>query len=127
MKMENKKLNLLFLEDNSKFRKLLDSLLEEGDVQLQPKYATCLKEGLEYMDKESFDAVILDFFLPDSRGLESMHTIHEKMPNIPVIVLTALSDAKTKDEMFRQGAKGYLVKDEIIEHLIPTIREVVSL
>jgi signal transduction histidine kinase/DNA-binding response OmpR family regulator len=54
--------------------------------------------------------VILDLTLPDALGLEAIHRIREVAPNVPIIVLTGMSDQSTALEALRAGAQDYVLK-----------------
>jgi two-component system NtrC family response regulator len=57
-----------------------------------------------------FSAVVLDYFMPDTTGLEMMREIHLVDPELPVIILTGSRDIKIAVESIKQGAFHYLVK-----------------
>jgi two-component system NtrC family response regulator len=57
-----------------------------------------------------FSAVVLDYFMPDTTGLEMMREIHLVDPELPVIILTGSRDVKIAVESIKQGAFHYLVK-----------------
>ncbi|MBF0291944.1 MAG: sigma-54-dependent Fis family transcriptional regulator [Nitrospinae bacterium] len=57
-----------------------------------------------------FSAVVLDYFMPDTTGLEMMREIHLIDPELPVIILTGSRDIKIAVESIKQGAFHYLVK-----------------
>ena len=60
-----------------------------------------LKKGLEKARQQAFDLVLLDLFLPDSRGLETLKTFCTEIATLPIVVLTALDDeALAIDENF---------------------------
>jgi len=71
------------------------------------------KEGLEKVQSEDPDLIVLDIRMPSMNGYEFMRTIRSERSNsdkpmIPVIILTA---KEKMEEIFKlEGAKGYLVK-----------------
>lgn len=67
----------------------------------------------ELRSGRSFDLVLLDLGLPDSRGLEAARRIREAAPDLPVVVLTGRHDQSLAVEAVRQGAQDYLVKGEV--------------
>lgn len=80
-------------------------------------HETRLAAGLERLAAEDFDLVLLDLNLPDSTGLETLSTLRDHV-DIPVAVLTGLSDKETGINALRRGAYEYLVKDEINSDLL---------
>ena len=123
-----KPLNILLVEDNLKYVKLFHYLLEEDDsLDIEIQHAPTLDHAMKLLDQKRSDLIVLDLFLPDSRGLDSLRSIQKKYPNIPIVFLTALDDAELKRQALQQGAKGYLLKDQIIEHFIPTVRNLLPI
>ncbi|MFP9193194.1 bacterio-opsin activator domain-containing protein [Natronosalvus vescus] len=64
------------------------------------------------------DVVLLDLNLPDSTGLETLSSVLEAAPEVPVIVLTGLQDSDTGIEAISRGAQEYLVKDEVTSPML---------
>src|SRR6478752_768896 len=56
------------------------------------------------------DLVMLDFKLPDSDGLQVLRSMKAADPDVPVILLTALSSIETAVEAMKQGAYHYANK-----------------
>ncbi|MCS7181081.1 MAG: sigma-54 dependent transcriptional regulator, partial [bacterium] len=95
---------------------------------LKDKYKVILcssgKEGLEVIEKENVDLVILDIILPDIDGIELLKEIKVKYKDLPVIMLTAVSQVKTAVEAIKIGAIDYITKPFDIEELILIIEKV---
>ncbi len=72
-----------------------------------------LSGGLIHLGLQTYDVILLDLNLPDSRGLETLNSIIQKVPKIPVVVLSGLADDATTIEAVRRGAQDYIVKGEI--------------
>src|SRR5260370_36353974 len=62
------------------------------------------KEGVRRAAERPPDAVLLDLRLPDLPGMEVYHRIHEADARIPVIFITAATDADSAIEAMRRGA-----------------------
>ena len=69
-----------------------------------------LAEGLDHLGRGGFDLVLLDLDLPDSKGLDSLFTVVEVFPEVPVVVLTGHDDEAMAVEALQGGAQDYLVK-----------------
>jgi Flp pilus assembly CpaE family ATPase len=59
-----------------------------------------------------FDAVLLDLSLPDAHGPDTLSSLRQQAPSIPIVVLTGLSDEATAIQAVKEGAQDYLVKGE---------------
>jgi len=106
--------NILLVEDNLSYSKLVEKMLGEsgGTAQIELSVDTIAK-GLEALDNSDFDLVLLDLKLPDSDGLDTFNTLHEYCPDMPVIVLTAMSDERKAVQAVKSGAQDYLIKGEV--------------
>jgi PAS domain S-box-containing protein len=113
------KLKILIIEDDIVDRKLLQRLLSQSTLHTSDiKSAECLKTAFGFLDKECFDVVFLDLGLPDSQGIESFNAIHDKIPNVPVIVVSGLSDEETAIMAVKYGVQDYFVKGQIDSNLL---------
>ncbi|MHC4323563.1 MAG: response regulator [Planctomycetota bacterium] len=72
------------------------------------------------------DVVVMDIAMPDLNGVEATRQIARECPDVNVIGLSMHSSNKYVREMFRAGAKGYLLKDCPFEELTQAIRTVVD-
>lgn len=70
------------------------------------------EEGLKLALEEKIDLLILDLMLPKMSGIDMLAKFRksEKGKNIPVIVLTNLTQEEESDELFKLGIKEYFVK-----------------
>ena len=82
------------------------------------QHATTLSAGIQALARGSWDAVLLDLQLPDSRGLETLARIVGQAAVLPVIVLTSLGDEELATQALQRGAQDYLVKDDFTTELL---------
>jgi diguanylate cyclase (GGDEF)-like protein len=61
-------------------------------------------------EPESYDLVVLDLHLPDSRGLDTFARLHAHAPEVPILIHTATDDETIAVQAVRAGAQDYLVK-----------------
>jgi serine phosphatase RsbU (regulator of sigma subunit) len=61
----------------------------------------------------TFDCALLDLGLPDSQGLDALHTLLELNPGLAVVVLTGLDDQPRGALALEQGAQDYLTKGSV--------------
>lgn len=104
-------IRVLLVEDNDTDVMLLkEALSSVSGVEFVLTQVERLAESLRRLDDQPFDVVLLDLGLPDSQGLDTLKILHERAPDIPVLVLTALSDEKIAMDAMRSGAQDYLIK-----------------
>lgn len=69
------------------------------------------KEALDAIEQDpTFDIVLLDVFIPKVGGMEVLKEIHDRMPKLSVIMLTALADKEIAQDALRLGAFDYILK-----------------
>jgi two-component system, OmpR family, response regulator len=78
--------------------------------------------GLSLMQSGSWDLVILDLLLPGLSGLRLLQEVHRERPQLPVLILSARTDLRTKLRGFELGATDYLGKPFSLEELLARIR-----
>ncbi|MEM6317774.1 MAG: response regulator [Bacteroidota bacterium] len=103
---------ILLIEDNPGDARLVEILLEESDlVQCDVINKTSLADGMELLAQgETFGAILLDLYLPDSQGFETLEQLLDRFPNNNVIVLTGLADKSIGLNAVKAGAQDFLVK-----------------
>lgn len=117
--MTSNQIHALLIEDDPDDILLLkETLAEVGLGRIKLDYADRLSKGLIQLSGQSYDVILLDLNLPDSRGLETLITTVKRFPKIPVVVLSGLADDATTIEAVRRGAQDYLVKGEISGPLV---------
>ncbi|MCM8765032.1 MAG: sigma-54 dependent transcriptional regulator [Candidatus Omnitrophica bacterium] len=75
------------------------------------------KDGLEVLSSGDIDIVFLDILLPDRDGISVLQDIKKNNPDIPVIMLTAVSKVSTAVESMKMGAYDYLTKPFDVEEI----------
>jgi DNA-binding NarL/FixJ family response regulator len=132
----NDKLDVLLVEDNPadvRFVQLAMALVT--GVSIEIKAVPRLTDAIRELEARSFDVVLLDLGLPDSRGLETFSVLHTRFRLVPIVVLSALSDDATMFDAVRLGAQDYLYKGDfdaallvrVVRHAIERHRLVVQL
>ena len=105
-------LSVLVIEDNPGDARLVELyLLEDPARPFKVTKASRLSEGLEKLQEQAIDVVLLDLSLPDSFGMETLARLRAAS-SVPVVVLTGTSDEAIALEALRQGAQDYLVKGQ---------------
>jgi len=99
---------ILIVDDEASLRQTLARILQRADYEVTTSASG--GEALTLLSQHAFDLVYLDIRMPDISGLELLKTIHEKFPELPVILFTAQPDLNSAVEALRRGAIDYLLK-----------------
>ena len=111
----SKRLRILVVEDNAADVDLIrEYMSDSGFISFQIDSVPRLSEAIVRLEGESFDLLLIDLGLPDSRGLETFYKLRKAAPNTPAIILTGQDDEGTAMKAVRNGAQDYLIKGEII-------------
>ncbi len=117
--MNEKKFHILLIEDNPGDARLIkELLLEVNSFDFELKWALTLSEGLDMLNPEDTDIVLLDLSLPDSHGMDTFSKVYHYAASVPVIVLSGFSDEMIAVQSVREGAQDYLVKGEVNGNLL---------
>ena len=70
------------------------------------------REALKALERERFDAVLMDVRMPEMDGVEALRHIREgaNAPDIPVIAVTACAMEEERTRLLEGGMTGYLPK-----------------
>jgi len=112
---------LLIIDDDEKLNKLLTDYL--GKMGFEVLSATLPSQGLEKLEREAPDLVILDVMLPEMDGFEVCRTIRQSS-TIPVIMLTARGEVMDRVVGLEIGADDYLPKPFEPRELVARIQSV---
>jgi Flp pilus assembly CpaE family ATPase len=105
-------LTVLLIEDDPDYAAIVQAWLSaKSDTGFAINWTDTLLDGVERLSQGGIDIIVLDLGLPDSNGAETFHVVHSHVPNIPVVLLSAVSDESLAMELVRAGAEDYLVKE----------------
>jgi len=86
-------LQALLIEDNLEYAEMLRLLLAGGAAPaIKLTHVPLLGEALRCLSDGAFDVVLLDLSLPDSQGFDTFTRVHNHVPHLPIVVITALKD-----------------------------------
>jgi two-component system response regulator HydG len=67
-------------------------------------------EALPALDRAEFDVIVTDLRMPGIDGLEGLKRFKAKVPEVPVIIMTAFASVETAVEAMKAGAQEYVKK-----------------
>lgn len=117
---------ILVVEDDNELSTLLRLMLKLSDWEISS--APNGEEALERAHIFRPTLVLLDIMLPGMDGIEVCRRWHAdpEMTNVPVVILTAKSDPKTREAALQAGAVEYWTKPVVPQELLSNIRRVLG-
>jgi DNA-binding response OmpR family regulator len=107
-------IKLLLVEDDEMVSELMCNYLNDCGFSVQAVFS--VTDGISYMKNEYYDLLLLDINLPDFSGYELLKSIKQSIP-LPIIVISAYNETKSKVLAFKYGASDYMVKPLDLEEL----------
>ena len=83
-------------------------------------------EALEVMSSTEVSIALVDVRMPHADGLDLLHEMKERWPDVPVIMLTSFDHAQYVRRALAEGAAGYMLKDATPEDLEQAIKVAMS-
>ena len=106
-----KSIRVLLVEDNPVDARLMGADFDRsGSARFELTAVERLSDAIYFMKQNHVDVVLLDLFLEDSAGLETLSRIREAAPDVPVVVVTSLDDEARALQALKDGAQDYLIK-----------------
>lgn len=127
--------NLLLLEDDKTFSTIINGFLTKHGHQLVlcPNIESAIQAFRESISsKNYFDALLLDYHLPDGNAMDFIKAIRtelERRPEAqfpPSIMMTSFNDIRTAVHALRSGILDYITKPVHHEELLQTLKEALS-
>lgn len=110
----NTSLRLLLVDDDEVDRKAVVRALKQPSLSLEILQCATASEGLRLAATEHFDAILLDYRLPDQDGIEVLHALRSgRFEGVAVIMLSRQEDPVIAENCLEAGAQDYLLKDEV--------------
>ena len=119
-------IKLLIADDHHFVREGLKMILSETEDIVVTAEASDGEEVLDKLKADNFDVMLLDMAMPRKSGLDVLREIKAQGDKIPVIMMSAYATDDYGQRAIKDGADGFLSKEDIPEKLIDAIRKVVQ-
>ncbi|MEM7063970.1 MAG: ATP-binding protein [Cyanobacteria bacterium P01_B01_bin.77] len=119
---------LLIVDDCAEDREVYREYLSDDPHNTYEFCEASLAEaGLELFLKQSFDVVLLDFYMPDMTGLEFLGQLQERGLLCPIIMLTGQGSEELAVQAMKHGVQDYLGKQHLQPEVLQrTVRSVIQ-
>ena len=113
-------MRLLVIEDEPRIQSFLMRALEAEGFAVDG-----VSDGFDGLARalgHQYDLVILDLLLPRVDGLTVLRELSRRCPELPVVIVSARSDLRTKLRGFELGASDYIPKPFAFDELLARVR-----
>jgi len=116
--------NVWIVDDDRSIRWVLEKALQqEGMESVSFDNADA---ALARLQREQPDVLISDIRMPGTSGLELLSTLRERLPKLPVIIMTAHSDLDSAVASYQGGAFEYLPKPFDVDEAVALVRRALA-
>ena len=117
-------IRVVVVDDHPLLRKGIAALVNaETDMKLVAEASTGV-EAIRQFRQHRPDITLMDLQMPDMNGIDATTAIRQEFPDARIIVLTTYAGDVQVVRALKAGARGYLLKAEVNEELLETIRRV---
>jgi len=115
-------IRVVVVDDHPLLRKGIAALVNaETDMKLVAEASTGV-EAIRQFRQHRPDITLMDLQMPDMNGIDATTAIRQEFPDARIIVLTTYAGDIQVVRALKAGARGYLLKAEVNEELLETIR-----
>src|SRR5260370_10425420 len=104
---------LLLIDDDRVVREMLETLFSSSH---ECHTADRAEQALEFLEFQTYDAVVTDISMPGLGGIEILRRTNERHPTTPVIVISARAD-EYRERLMKMGVFASLSKPFSLEYL----------
>ena len=112
------------VDDDQSIRWVLEKALAREN--LATRSFPNVREALAALEHETPQVLVSDIRMPGSSGLDLLQSIRQRLPELPVIIMTAYSDLDSAVAAFQGGAFEYLAKPFDIDRAVELIHRAVD-
>ena len=115
---------ILVVDDEPEMRTALSHALIESGFCVES--AASGSEAVIKCKKTSYSLVITDVKMPKMSGMELLNEIRKRLPQLPIIMITAFGTINSAVEAMQEGAADYILKPFSFETLESAVKKVIG-
>ncbi|UOE83014.1 nitrogen regulation protein NR(I) [Vibrio splendidus] len=112
------------VDDDSSIRWVVEKTLSSADIKCET-FADA-ESVLLALERETPDVLVSDIRMPGIDGIELLHQVHQRSPDLPVIIMTAHSDLDAAVNAYQKGAFEYLPKPFDIDETLTLVERAIA-
>jgi two-component system response regulator AtoC len=113
--------SVLVVDDDVAVARVMGALLEQAGHKVE--VSSSGEKALEILAERPFDVVVTDQAMPGMDGLELLTRVHERWPEIPVVMVTAHGTVQLAVEAMKRGCADFMVKPVDREQLLFVVQK----
>lgn len=120
-------ISVWLVEDNEAYRETISDLIDQLDgMECNRRFSSC-EAALEELGKSDIpDLIFCDIGLPGMSGIEGVKHFREKIPEVPIVILTIYDGDSLVFDAICAGASGYLLKTSTDKEIQDAIFETLN-
>ncbi len=120
-------MKVLIVDDHPLFRSSIAAAIKSLDSDLTVVEAADFKAAAEIAEQDqAFDLVLLDLIMPGMEPLEGLQHIISLLPEVPVVVVSAIENRRDALQTIDLGATGYIPKTVSEEEFLSMLKVVLA-
>ncbi|MBW3697664.1 nitrogen regulation protein NR(I) [Vibrio sp. T187] len=112
------------VDDDSSIRWVVEKTLSSANIKCET-FADA-ESVLMALERETPDVLVSDIRMPGIDGIELLNQVHQRSPDLPVIIMTAHSDLDAAVNAYQQGAFEYLPKPFDIDETLTLVERAIA-
>lgn len=120
------KAKIFIVDDHPILRQGLALLINHEKDMIFSGEASDSTEAMSGIEKVRPDLILMDISLEGTSGIALTKDILAKYPNMRVLIISMYDESVYVDRALQAGAKGYLMKREVTDHITSAIRKVLG-
>lgn len=120
------KSRILVVDDSAGVRQLLSATLKGAGFEVE--VASSAREAMMAMAREEFSALVVDYSMPRSNGVELVRTMRAADVRIPIVMVSGVATQEEKDAAWQVGVDAYLDKFDLRQGVLTkTLRRLIGI
>lgn len=112
---------VLLVDDEEEFLEIMSERMEARGMKVTT--ASSAQKALTILENHSFDAIVMDFQMPEIDGMEALKAIKSKNPELQIILLTGYATVDKTVEAMKIGATDFIEKPADLSELEKKIKK----
>jgi two-component system, cell cycle sensor histidine kinase and response regulator CckA len=121
------RIRVLVIDDSLEFRNLIKDMLDPKRFDVLAMGSPVNALELFSREKDSFDLILLDYYMPHLDGAKTFEWLRKLNPNIKVIICSGADELRLRQIAAQYDVNGFIRKpfhvNEVIELIEKTVRE----